>query len=109
MLSQLAQRHAWRYVADTPIRGILKAGQPEEDRLVFFVREAFPGVATGCRLGEGELAEAEELRVISEMNHDGVVFGDGIEDDRLAFGWGQTATIRVARQKLQLVVSDGAH
>ena len=33
----------------------------------------------------------------------GVVFGDGIEDDRLAFTWGRVATIRRAATPLRLV------
>ena len=82
--------------------------KPEERRLVFFVREPFPSVASGCEVGEGELSLGSELQVISEMNRDGVIFGDGIEDDRLAFSWGQTATLRIARQELHLVVSDAA-
>ncbi len=80
--------------------------EPEESRLVFFVREPFPSVATGCGLAEGEFGEGAALKVISEMNEDGVIFGDGIEDDRLTFGWGQTASFRVARQRLHLVVAD---
>jgi hypothetical protein len=37
------------------------------------------------------------------MNEDGVVFGDGIEEDRLTFGWGVRAEVGVAEVKLRLL------
>jgi hypothetical protein len=76
--------------------------EPVEPALAFFVREAFPSVATGATITEGLLATGDVLGVTSEMNDDGVVFGDGIEDDRLSFGWGVRASVSVAREKLQL-------
>jgi len=33
-----------------------------------------------------------------------VAFGDGIESDRLALTWGQSATVTVAAEALRLVV-----
>ncbi|MGE0706751.1 MAG: hypothetical protein AB7N76_06060 [Planctomycetota bacterium] len=77
---------------------------PEERRLAFFVREAWPSVATGTQLTDGELREGEELVVTSRMNTDGVVFADGIEADRLGFDWGRRATLRLAETRLRLVV-----
>ena len=65
---------------------------PEERRLAFFVREAFPSVATGTSITDGEVREGEALAVTSRMNGDGVIFGDGIEADRLPFGWGTCAS-----------------
>lgn len=38
------------------------------------------------------------------MAEGGVIFGDGIESDRLPFNWGETATFRVAQRTLNLVV-----
>jgi hypothetical protein len=76
---------------------------PEEDRLAFFVREPWPSAATGTELDEGVLASGGVLTVQSEMNAGGVVFGDGIETDHLAFDWGQRVEVRVAGPKLQLV------
>jgi NAD kinase len=76
---------------------------PTEPQLAFFVREAFPSVATGTSIATGIVAAGDELAVVSEMNDGGTLFGDGIEDDRLEFGWGVAAHVRVARERLQLV------
>lgn len=80
----------------------VKLPTPCEAELTFFVREAFPSVATGTSITEGRLGERDALRLTSEMNEDGVVFGDGIEDDRLSFGWGVRAEIGIAPERLQL-------
>ena len=76
---------------------------PEEARLAFFVREAFPSRATGTDLTDGALGPDASLVVVSRMNDGGVLFGDGIEDDRLLFHWGSRATLRIAPQTLKLV------
>jgi hypothetical protein len=68
------------------------------------VREAFPSPATGTALTGGRVEDARPLRIRSEMSEGGVVFGDGIEDDRLSFGWGVGARIGVAAQSLSLAV-----
>jgi NAD kinase len=81
---------------------------PTERALAFFVREAWPSPATGTALVRGRVGEAEggarQLVVTSEMNEGGVVFGDGIEDDRLVLGWGMRVELRVAERTLRLVV-----
>ena len=76
---------------------------PAERRLAFFVREAFPGSSTATTLIDGELGAGESLTVVSEMNEGGVVFGDGIESDHLAFEWGMELDVRVSGKTLQLV------
>lgn len=74
---------------------------PEERRLTWFVREAWPSPATGTALTEGELVDG---RLQVDVETDGLVaFGDGMEDDRLVLTWGQTLTIGIARQTLRLV------
>lgn len=78
--------------------------RPEDPDLAFFVREAFPSVATGTTLTEGLIEAEQTLEVVSEMNDGGVIFGDGIEDDRLIFGWGQTVNVRRSKETLNLVV-----
>ena len=37
------------------------------------------------------------------MNEGGVVFGDGIEEDRIDFGWGRELVVRRAERSLHLV------
>jgi NAD kinase len=83
-------------------RAEVKVPLPTEAALEFFVREAFPSVATGTSITEGRIGTGEGLGVVSEMNEDGVVFGDGIEEDRLAFGWGVRAELGIARERLML-------
>ena len=75
---------------------------PEDPTLAWFVREAWPSPATGTTLTEGVLAAGEHLTVTAET--DGlVVFGDGIESDRLVLSWGQSTTITRANRQLRLL------
>lgn len=76
---------------------------PQERAVAFFVREPFPSVATGTALRAGKLAR-EPLGVTSRMNEGGVIFADGIEQDFIAFNWGQGVTLGPAAQTLHLVV-----
>ncbi len=77
--------------------------RPEDRRLAFFVREAWPSLDSGTNLTEGIIDGDERLSFISEMEQGGVAFGDGIESDRLSVGWGQEITIGVASELLRLV------
>jgi hypothetical protein len=87
-------------------RGLpLSMPAPEDRRLAFFVREPWPSVATATSVEHGLLDEADALEVVSEMNDGGALFGDGIEDDRVAFGWGMRARLTVARERLRLVAA----
>ncbi len=76
---------------------------PEEQRLAFFVREPWPSRATATTLVEGELAGDIALEITSELPDDGVLFGDGIEADRLHLDWGQHVQIGIADRQLRLV------
>ena len=68
------------------------------------MREPFPSRSTGTTVEEGTLTEGEAFVVASEMNELGTVFGDGIEADRLEFGWGMQLTVGIAPNRLNLIV-----
>ena len=67
------------------------------------MREAWPSPATGADLTEGLLDAGGELRLTVESDQL-VVFGDGVESDRLVASWGQEVTVRVGKNRLRLVV-----
>jgi len=77
--------------------------KPTEPQLAFFVREAFPSRATGTSITEGLLSAGEQVLVVSEMNEQGVLFGDGMEADCLPFPWGATAAFQMAPERLNLI------
>ena len=92
-------RSIWRQT-----RSGLALPEPEDDRLVWFVREPWPSPATGTSLAEGELGAGDTLRLVAET--DGlVVFGDGIESDRLVLAFGQEIAIGLSTRRLRLVDS----
>ena len=76
---------------------------PTDPALAWFVREAWPSPATGASLTAGVLDPPERLLLRSELGDGAVVFGDGIEQDALRVGWGQTVTIAPAATALRLV------
>lgn len=83
-------------------RSALELPDPVQPHLTFFVREAFPSVATSTELTEGILTEQDSLRVTSRMEN-GVIFGDGMEADHLNFEWGVRAELSIAARRLRLV------
>ena len=75
---------------------------PVEDRLAWFVREAWPSPATGTDLTEGVLDAQSSLYVAVESDRL-VVFGDGIEADFVMASWGQRIRLHEGPTKLRLV------
>jgi hypothetical protein len=73
---------------------------PLDEKLVWFVREAWPSPVTGTRWTQGLLAPGEVLRLVAASEL--VLFGDGLESDRLQVGVGQQITVRVADLRLAL-------
>ena len=75
---------------------------PTSPSLAWFVREAWPSPYTGIEHTEGILDEDEELSLVvgSESL---VLFGDGMESDRLTLTWGQSVRVSRAPRALSLV------
>lgn len=73
---------------------------PDEVRLAWFVREAWPSAVTGSSLTQGELTD-DRLSLRSEGSL--VCFGDGIESDALEIGWGAQVRIGIAERTLRLL------
>ena len=88
-------------------RSALRLPSPDEDRLAWFVREAWPSPATATELTEGELDRAGALYLTVESDQL-VVFGDGIESDFIAAAWGQSVRISESPTKLNLVTAHAA-
>jgi hypothetical protein len=82
-------------VAPPPLPG------PLDEQLAWFVREAWPSPFTGTGYTQGLLAAGEVLQLVAEGEL--VVFGDGLESDRLPVGWGQQLSVQVAARRLALV------
>jgi hypothetical protein len=75
----------------------LSLPKPTDPALALFVREPFPSVSTGTSLDGTIVDGRSEVEVLSEMDDGGVVFGDGIEDDRPDFAWGDAPAARGRR------------
>jgi hypothetical protein len=80
--------------------------RPEDAELVWFVREAWPSPATGVSLTEGLLGVDAAVSITS-LSDGLVVFGDGIEGDRIVLGWGQSVVVARSAHHLSLLVAPG--
>jgi NAD kinase len=83
-------------------RSTLRLPGPVDQRLAWFVREAWPSPVTGTASTEGELAAGQELSLTAAADQL-VLFGDGIEADAVPLAWGQTVTVGVAERTLNLL------
>ena len=79
---------------------------PTDRAAAFLVREPWPSRTTGADVVFGRLGAQDRLRVVSRMNDGGVVFADGIEKDRLSFGFGAGVQIGVADEVLRVVPAE---
>jgi hypothetical protein len=93
----------WARSVNGERRRPLELPRPGDPALAFFVREPFPSVATGTSLDGARLDADPALEIVSEMDEGGVLFADGIEDDRLEFPFGARARFAIAPDRLRLV------
>ena len=84
-------------------RSALTLPTPTARRLGWFVREAWPSPSTGADLTEGLVDENQTL-MIQVRSESLVLFGDGMEADRVTLAWGQTVAIAPAQRTLNLIV-----
>jgi hypothetical protein len=84
-------------------RSALPLPAPTDPRLIFFVREAWPGPGCDVATTEGLVTPEKPLRITCRMSEGGVVFGDGIEGDSISLRWGQSITVVRAARRLRLV------
>ncbi|MER5829136.1 hypothetical protein ABT086_44980, partial [Streptomyces mirabilis] len=82
--------------------GELPLPGPAEERLLWFVREAWPSPATGTSLVAGSLTASAHLSLTVESDRL-IAFGDGMESDAVELVWGQTVRVGVAGVRLRLV------
>lgn len=81
----------------------LRLPRPADPALAWFVREPWPSPSTQAGLLAGILAEGEAL-VVRVESDSLVVFGDGMESDRVSLTWGQELTVRRSGRTLRTVV-----
>ncbi|QNS02451.1 NAD(+)/NADH kinase [Streptomyces xanthii] len=82
--------------------GGLALPAPTDDRLLWYVREAWPSPATGTSLSGGELRAAARLSLTVESERL-IAFGDGVESDALGLTWGQTVRVGRCADRLRLL------
>lgn len=82
-------------------RGRAGLPAPTDATLAWFVREAWPSRTTGADLVAG--AVRDEPLTLDVLSDELVVFGDGLEDDRLTVSRGQRITVTVSPRRLALL------
>jgi hypothetical protein len=76
----------------------------EADWLCYSVREPFESRVSSAGLVFGRIEAGQTLEVTSQMPQNGVIFGDGVEDDFLEFNSGRIAQVGLADKRVTLLV-----
>ena len=82
-----------------------KYAKLKDNQLMFAVREPFASKRTQIETTAGIVTGQSKLIVQSFMPNNGLIFSDGIETDFLKFNSGSIATIGIADEKANLVMS----
>ena len=77
----------------------------KENDLLFAVREPFKSIRTQAEMTAGIIRD-NTLTVESYMPNNGIIFSDGIEKDFLNFNSGSIATIGIAKETANIVMSN---
>jgi hypothetical protein len=73
--------------------------------LRFCVREPFISRHSSADICWGAIRPGEALSIVSQMPADGIIFGDGVLSDAVAFNSGAVATVAIADRHLHLVTA----
>lgn len=76
---------------------------PEDEQLLFAVREPFVSVTSQANICYGVITNDNKLTIESNMLNTGIVFSDGIEKDFIHFNMGSSVELSVAKEKANLV------
>ena len=76
----------------------------EDAQLLWAVREPFISRHSSAEMVGGVIQEREELVIGSQMDGNGLIFSDGIEQDFIEFNSGSIAAFKVSEQRAKLVV-----
>jgi NAD kinase len=93
----------WLLSAARERNSALTLPAPTDRGLGWFVREAWPSPTSGADLTQG-VTEGDQALKVLVRSESLVIFGDGMEADRVSLSWGQTVTIAPAGRTLRLVV-----
>lgn len=74
-----------------------------QKKLMFTVIEPYPSKATKTEIVCGDISEENELRCISKMPENGIMFSDGIENDYIEFNSGTEIRISIAEKQGRLI------
>lgn len=82
-----------------------KYAKLKDNQLMFAVREPFASKRTQVETTTGIITGQSKLIIQSFMPNNGLIFSDGIETDFLKFNSGAIATIGIAKEKANLVIT----
>lgn len=75
----------------------------DEQCLTFVVREPYPSRTTQAGIVYGKMMVGDQLRIVSKMPENGVIFSDGMEEDSIIFHAGMEIKIQMASKRGRLV------